>query len=57
MFSRSRVIVRAIIAELEAGKTVYVACPDTDEMLVHERMLKDYLVPRLRIYVAGRAGV
>lgn len=57
MISRSRVIVQAIIAELEAGKTVYIACPDTDEMLVHERMLKEYLGPQLRIYVASRAGV
>lgn len=57
MVSRSLVIVHAIIAELKAGKTVYIACPDTDEKLVHERMLKDYLGSQLRIYVASRAGV
>lgn len=57
MFSRSRILVQAIIAEIEAGKTVYVACPDTDEMRVHEHMLRDYLGPQLRIYVADRAGI
>lgn len=57
MMSRNIEIVQAIIAEIEAGKTVYVACPDNDEKLSHERMLEKYLGPKLRIYVADRAGL
>lgn len=57
MISRGLEIVQAIILEIQAGKTIFIACPDSTEKLFYEKSLTDYLGPQLRIYVADRAGV